>query len=741
MEASRSALRLLDRLDKVTGIPGGWMARCPAHQDGRPSLKIAEAANLDGVVINCFAGCDTDSIVKAIGLSPSDLFNTPPTSQRTIPRVKQMPARHVCTYSYTDEDGNLIYEVRRDTNKLFIPWRPVDGRLIKGLPNTVRRPLYRLPDVIKAVEAQTPIYVVEGEKDADRLHDLGHVATCSSNGATQFHRVTDAATVLTGAHVIVIIDNDPQGYKHGRQVVEILTGSAASIVVKRAALDEPKSDVSDHLDAGLTLDQLKPVDLGNDTDEQDGDDEEEDRPFRFTDIDQALRNGTEPVRPDMLKMEDGRSLLHRSRLNGIHGDSGVGKSWIAAYCIKQEMDDTNSVLVVDLEDTEGPLISRLRQIGATNDQIRDHLQFLAPSDVFNPANVSDLITQIAATGVAHVFIDSLGEALAGDGVNANEDTGVAAWIATVSRRIIRETGAGVTHIDHVTKAKENMLFPTGSHRKRAAITGLSWYVSAETPMSITAGGAIKFTCGKDRHGSYKAGDHVAMFNMAAGGGSIELVAADSAVSTWQEKRDDRYRRLIDFIREHPEGVNTRAIHDGVPGKTQAIGDALEGLAARGKIRREDRKNNEKVWHYVTNSECFPVSTPRPGDRETPDDDRDESQHLDFSSVSLDPSVSHPRETLDSDGNPYDVTVSSTDDPSVSLFPDPRQGDRETLDSDTSDPELTSSPTPGADVTSEPAPTPPTATTTFFPDSDPRDIPVTYGPDGVERRRIGKRAEQ
>ena len=35
---------------------GGWMARCPAHDDHTPSLSIAEAA--DGkVLVHCHAGC------------------------------------------------------------------------------------------------------------------------------------------------------------------------------------------------------------------------------------------------------------------------------------------------------------------------------------------------------------------------------------------------------------------------------------------------------------------------------------------------------------------------------------------------------------------------------------------------------------------------------------------------------------------------------------------------------------
>lgn len=65
---------VLQRLDKVKANGAGkWKACCPAHDDKDPSLSIREAG--DGkVLLHCWAGCDTDSIVAAIGLTIRDLF-------------------------------------------------------------------------------------------------------------------------------------------------------------------------------------------------------------------------------------------------------------------------------------------------------------------------------------------------------------------------------------------------------------------------------------------------------------------------------------------------------------------------------------------------------------------------------------------------------------------------------------------------------------------------------------------
>lgn len=65
---------LLARLERVlrTG-DGKWLACCPAHSDKSPSLAIKQTDD-DKILIHCFAGCEVDEIVSAIGLSLADLM-------------------------------------------------------------------------------------------------------------------------------------------------------------------------------------------------------------------------------------------------------------------------------------------------------------------------------------------------------------------------------------------------------------------------------------------------------------------------------------------------------------------------------------------------------------------------------------------------------------------------------------------------------------------------------------------
>ena len=79
--------KVLDKLDGIRESNGSWKALCPAHEDREPSLSVTEGD--DGrALLKCFAGCDTENIVGALGLEMKDLFEQPNGHKkvfRTIP--------------------------------------------------------------------------------------------------------------------------------------------------------------------------------------------------------------------------------------------------------------------------------------------------------------------------------------------------------------------------------------------------------------------------------------------------------------------------------------------------------------------------------------------------------------------------------------------------------------------------------------------------------------------------------
>ena len=132
------------------------------------------------------------------------------------------------SYQYTDEDGELLFEVVRKSNPKGFRQRRPDGSggwvwNTKG----VRRVLYRLPEVIAAVQGAETVYVVEGEKDADNLVERGLVATTNPGGAGKWRR--SYTEPLRGARVVVLHDNDKPGKSHGQKVAKALHGVAGDI--------------------------------------------------------------------------------------------------------------------------------------------------------------------------------------------------------------------------------------------------------------------------------------------------------------------------------------------------------------------------------------------------------------------------------------------------------------------------------------------------------------------------------
>jgi hypothetical protein len=65
---------ILEKLAGVRKVGGDkYVARCPAHADKSPSLSIRETA--EGLVLlHCFAGCETEAILSAVGLTFRDIM-------------------------------------------------------------------------------------------------------------------------------------------------------------------------------------------------------------------------------------------------------------------------------------------------------------------------------------------------------------------------------------------------------------------------------------------------------------------------------------------------------------------------------------------------------------------------------------------------------------------------------------------------------------------------------------------
>ena len=157
------------------GGDGWWHAKCPAHQDGKSSLALKDAED-GGVIWNYMAGCDkrdVDSALRACGM-----LQERPEPDRKAKRTI------VAIYDYKDASGVLLFPVLRNRPKDPVRGGPDaegPGERLWRLGDLIR-PLYRLPE-LPAADPIEPVFLVEGEKDVDRLRSLGLIATTTAQGA------------------------------------------------------------------------------------------------------------------------------------------------------------------------------------------------------------------------------------------------------------------------------------------------------------------------------------------------------------------------------------------------------------------------------------------------------------------------------------------------------------------------------------------------------------------------------
>jgi hypothetical protein len=174
-------------------------------------------------------------------------------------------------YDYHSADGQFLFQkVRKPpgTKNRFACRRRDGSGWVWNVKSIEVKPLYRLPEIIKAIGAGRIVLVVEGEKDADACWRIGLAATCNFDGTSDVVKNLKAkpkwraeySEMLRGGDVVVLNDHDPPGHAHAHHAARMLTGIARR--VRRLDLakhwpDIPKGgDVSDWLALGHTRHDL-----------------------------------------------------------------------------------------------------------------------------------------------------------------------------------------------------------------------------------------------------------------------------------------------------------------------------------------------------------------------------------------------------------------------------------------------------------------------------------------------------
>jgi putative DNA primase/helicase len=250
---------------------GQWKSKCPVHKGKNSNLSI-KAGDDGTVILHCHhveqggRTCSPESIVKAIGLEMKDLF--PPKDGPTPKRSKAKAAKNGKVWRspedaiafvagksggrasdpwiYLDTDRSELMRAYRidlpNDGKEFLPVHPDHAGWHIGDPPG-KLPLYHLD---KLAAADT-VFVLEGEKCADLVCNLGIVATTSSHGNASAGRSN--WTPLAGKTVVMIPDHDEAGEKYIADVGKALSELDPKPVVKVLRL--PLKNVGDDVEQWL----------------------------------------------------------------------------------------------------------------------------------------------------------------------------------------------------------------------------------------------------------------------------------------------------------------------------------------------------------------------------------------------------------------------------------------------------------------------------------------------------------
>lgn len=232
-----------------------YSLRCPAHDDTTPSLSVSEGD--DGkILVNCFSGCSYENICASLGIEITSLFPTKLGDEHGSTRQRT-------EYPYRDENGlTLFSKIRvepgfKGKTKSFY-WERINekGEIIKNIDGC-RKILYRLPEVLKAVQEGKTIFLVEGEKDADKLVQYGLVTTTAPESLKWPDNFTG---VLQNCDVVLLYDMDKTGIERRDLLCKSLHGKVKRLrVIDLPGLEYQEShgkDVSDWLAEGNTISRL-----------------------------------------------------------------------------------------------------------------------------------------------------------------------------------------------------------------------------------------------------------------------------------------------------------------------------------------------------------------------------------------------------------------------------------------------------------------------------------------------------
>ena len=239
---------VLSRLSGVRQNASGWTADCPCHES--KSGKSLAISQVDGrVLLHCWAGCKTEDILKAVGLSWPDLFSdnghsteAPPPKPAARPGIDPLawwsqycgvPADFLRTLPLEADGDNLAFTFGSAAVRKL---RPSGGKAFSWQPSGGSTPaLWPMP----GAELPETVWLCEGESDTVVARHIGLQAYALTHGAGT-PLTSDQVRELKRRGVekaIVCFDSDKPGREGAGKLAAVL---------RTAGIEPTIVDLADH---------------------------------------------------------------------------------------------------------------------------------------------------------------------------------------------------------------------------------------------------------------------------------------------------------------------------------------------------------------------------------------------------------------------------------------------------------------------------------------------------------------
>lgn len=234
--------------------------QCPAYDDKQASLTVTKRH--DSVLIHCHAGCSIENVLSVAGLKKSDLFyqkKASGSSWRAYLEGREKK-KIEAVYHYVSINGGYAFTKVRMQGKKLIYGTLANERFTYGLGGRTRKELCAvyapngIQSINKVISEGRPVFIPEGEKDADTLTKQGYIAF-SYGGVNDW--LADMARLCKEATVYVSADNDEPGRRVADIIQNDLRGIAKSAKVIVPMPDTPKADISDYFAAGHSREEFE----------------------------------------------------------------------------------------------------------------------------------------------------------------------------------------------------------------------------------------------------------------------------------------------------------------------------------------------------------------------------------------------------------------------------------------------------------------------------------------------------